>query len=114
MKIYCKHHFDAAHKLKLDYESQCRNLHGHRWEVEVWLEGDINKNGIVLDFKEIKKIINELDHSVVNDIVKQPTAENICEFILNRLVNKRPNIKKGRVRIWETPNSYAEDGYRWR
>ena len=41
----------AAHKLKLDYESKCTNLHGHNWIVDVYLRSEtLDNNGMVMDW----------------------------------------------------------------
>lgn len=53
--------FDAGHRIP-DHRSQCRNLHGHRYVLEVTLTGDIvqapgeSDNGMVMDFSDIKSI----------------------------------------------------------
>lgn len=53
--------FDAGHRIP-DHRSQCRNLHGHRYVLEVTLTGDIvqapgqSDNGMLMDFSEIKSI----------------------------------------------------------
>ncbi|ARP76283.1 MULTISPECIES: 6-carboxytetrahydropterin synthase QueD [Bordetella] len=53
--------FDAGHRIP-DHNSQCRNLHGHRYVLEVTLSGDIvqapgaSDNGMLMDFSEIKRI----------------------------------------------------------
>ncbi|WP_019939616.1 6-carboxytetrahydropterin synthase QueD [Bordetella sp. FB-8] len=53
--------FDAGHRIP-DHRSQCRNLHGHRYVLEITLAGDIvnapgaSDNGMVMDFTEIKAI----------------------------------------------------------
>jgi len=53
--------FDAGHRIP-DHRSQCRNLHGHRYVLEVTLAGDVvqapgeSDNGMVMDFSEIKAI----------------------------------------------------------
>ncbi|CAP42943.1 6-carboxytetrahydropterin synthase QueD [Bordetella petrii] len=53
--------FDAGHRIP-DHRSQCRNLHGHRYVLEVTLEGDVadapgaSHNGMLMDFSEIKAI----------------------------------------------------------
>ncbi len=78
----------AAHKLNLDYESKCSNLHGHNWVVTVYLRSEtLNQNGMIMDFSEIKrKISDKLDHKVINDVVDfNPTAENMARFILDEL-----------------------------
>ena len=78
----------AAHRLILDYESKCTNLHGHNWIIVVFLRSEtLNKNGMIMDFTEIKrKIQDKFDHKVINDEVDfNPTAENIAKYICDVL-----------------------------
>lgn len=78
----------GSHKLNLDYESKCQNLHGHNWIVTVYLKGDVlNHNGMLMDFTHIKKQIHDvLDHQHINDIVEvNPTAENMSKWICDKL-----------------------------
>ncbi|MCK5287125.1 MAG: 6-carboxytetrahydropterin synthase, partial [Thermodesulfovibrionia bacterium] len=63
--------FSAAHQLR-GYKGKCENLHGHNWRVQVVVsEERVNEIGLVLDFHEFKRIVNEvlltLDHSVLNE-----------------------------------------------
>jgi queuosine biosynthesis protein QueD len=51
----------AAHFVQTT-KSQCNNLHGHNWRVEVEINGIIKEDGMVIDFIDIKRIINQLDH----------------------------------------------------
>lgn len=123
--------FDAAHYLP-NYEGKCRNLHGHTFklEVEVSAEGLIeggSQTGMVIDFGVIERLVKdfvmvELDHKLLNDIIPNPTAENICQWIWKELAyllggekpKKRPewttwNTRKlERIRLYETPGSFAE------
>jgi 6-pyruvoyltetrahydropterin/6-carboxytetrahydropterin synthase len=56
--------FDAGHRIP-DHRSQCKNMHGHRYVLEVTLEGDVVNapgepdNGMLMDFTEIKAIAKE-------------------------------------------------------
>ena len=78
----------AAHRLILDYESKCTNLHGHNWIIDVFLRSEtLNKNGMIMDFTEIKrKIQDKFDHKVINDEGDfNPTAENIAKYICDVL-----------------------------
>jgi len=106
VKIYLKYHFDAAHKLNLPYESKCTNLHGHRWIVELWLSNGLDQDGMIMDFTKLKSIIDELDHKDITSLISQPTAENIAIWIRERIAEETPADIT--VRVWETPESYAE------
>ena len=78
----------AAHRLSLEYDSKCSNLHGHNWIVTVYLRSEtLNQNGMIMDFTEIKRRIQDkLDHKVINDVVDfNPTAENMAKFICDEL-----------------------------
>jgi 6-pyruvoyltetrahydropterin/6-carboxytetrahydropterin synthase len=62
MRITRRFEFDAGHRIP-DHASQCRNLHGHRYALEVTLSGEIiaaagaAENGMVMDFAEMKRIV---------------------------------------------------------
>ena len=78
----------AAHRLSLSYESKCSQLHGHNWIIIVECKSAVlNKDGIVVDFTEIKrKIMDLFDHKVINDILPMnPTAENIARWIVDNV-----------------------------
>jgi len=106
-------HFDAAHKL-VGYEGKCSRLHGHTWKVEVFVTGErLNEIGFLIDYKVIKEKLNEiiekLDHSFLNDFkgIGNPTCENIARYIFERL-KALQDVKLEKVRVWESPKSYAE------
>ena len=48
-----------------DKESPCRRLHGHNFRVVVTINGEIKDDGMVVDFRHVKEIINQLDHRTV-------------------------------------------------
>lgn len=102
-------HFSSSHKLT-KYQGKCENLHGHNYKLIVTIEGDIQDNGIVMDFKEIKEIVNEkiiekLDHTHLNDTIENPSAENICLWIWGKIKNDLP-LKK--IRLYETDDYYCD------
>jgi len=97
--------FDAAHALThLNYQSKCKNLHGHTWVVKVYLKSEeLNENDMVMDFNQIKDIVRALDHSNLNSALTfPPTAENIAKWLCERI---GPLCYK--VELWETPSGMA-------
>ena len=121
-------HFNAAHRLHnpalSDAENQrlfgrCNNpnFHGHNYELDVSVEGDIDpKTGYVADMGEIKRIVEEqvvsrLDHRNLNLDVPElrntiPSTENVTVMIWRLLDGKVPGRLK-RIVLWETPRNYV-------
>jgi len=64
MQITTRLEFDAGHRIP-NHKSQCRNLHGHRYAIEITLSGDLvsqknaSENGMVMDFSDVKRIAKE-------------------------------------------------------
>ena len=80
----------GAHRLNLNYESKCANLHGHNWIVTVWCKSQtLDANGMVMDFTNIKRQVQDkLDHKFLNDVVPfNPTAENIAKWVCEQIPN---------------------------
>jgi len=61
LTITRKLEFDAGHRIP-DHNSQCRNLHGHRYTLLITLVGTViekeghSDNGMVMDFSDIKAL----------------------------------------------------------
>ena len=83
----------GSHYLRLPYESKCSSIHGHNWIIELEFKGmELNKSGMLIDFSDVKKIINEkFDHKNLNDIPSftkiNPTAENIAKYLFDYFPN---------------------------
>lgn len=142
MKIRITKHFDfeAAHALP-GYDGKCKNIHGHSYQLFVTIIGtpidDKNhpKNGMVLDFGDLKKIVNTeiinvYDHSIVlnknsehldlaNKIADyshrmvlveyQPTSEMMLVDFAQIIQAKLPDfVQLHSLKLYETNNSYAE------
>ena len=114
MLVSKKFSFDAAHFLP-NYEGKCKNLHGHHWVVEVACSGKVNpKTGMVVDFLYLKTFLGQIggkfDHKLINDLISNPTAENICRYIFDEfnLWCVARGLKVEYIRVFETENSMAE------
>jgi 6-pyruvoyltetrahydropterin/6-carboxytetrahydropterin synthase len=133
MKIAKEFSWEMGHRLP-EHFGKCKNIHGHSYKMIVELEGDVDQNGMVLDYFDLKKIINpiveELDHAFLvykedYEVIEflnrinskkivacfQSTVENICSYFLDKIKesNLPANIKSVKVRICETPDDYAEE-----
>jgi len=79
----------GSHHLCLNYQSKCKNLHGHNWIVTVFCKAEkLNEYGMVADFTHIKRDIHDrLDHQNLNEVlpVDNPTAENIAKWICDQI-----------------------------
>ena len=108
--------FDAAHNL-VHYHGKCEKLHGHTYRLRVVLEGTPDSEGMIIDFIELKqivkdKVISRLDHAYINDIIPQPSAENIAVWIWREIEDsvRRENCKLYEVHVWETETSCVTVG----
>ncbi len=88
------------------HEGKCRELHGHSYEVVISVERPVDESsGMVIDFSDLKRIvrrevIDKLDHRCVNDLIDNPTAENMADWIWRRLMGELPGLVE--VEIGET------------
>lgn len=100
----------GSHKLTLDYESKCSNIHGHNWIVTVYVQAEkLDQNGMVIDFTHLKeKIHGKLDHQHLNLIVDcNPTAENLALWIAQEVDLIRAGAKCYRVTVQESEGNVA-------
>jgi len=64
LTITRKLEFDAGHRIP-DHNSQCRNLHGHRYTLEITLTGQVvdhdgqADNGMIMDFSDVKALAKD-------------------------------------------------------
>ena len=126
-----------AHAL-FGYDGLCKNIHGHSYRLWVTIIGKVLeeenhvKNGMVLDFSLLKKIVkpeivDKYDHSLVLNansphanidfsafekvflLPYQPTSENLVYDFVQVIKEKLPNnVDLHKVILSETANSYAE------
>ncbi len=103
--------FDAAHNL-VNYHGKCEKLHGHTYRLRIVLEGVPDDEGMIMDFVEVSQIVKEnviskLDHAYLNDLITQPSAENIAIWIWQRIEKnlRRENCSLSEIHVWETVTS---------
>ena len=100
---------------------KCNNPHGHghNYTLEVTVAGEPDPvTGMVLDLKDLKdllerEVMQRMDHRFLNYEVSElkdqiPTCENIARVIWNLLEPKIATGRLHRVRLYETPDLYAE------
>lgn len=129
-----KKSFDAAHFLA-GYEGKCKNIHGHRWNVEIEIKSETlaqegQLRGMCVDFSTLKAELEEeteyFDHSLIVEkgvlkdktlealneeefnikIVEfRPTAENFAKYFYDRF--KAKGYMVDRATVYETPSNCA-------
>jgi 6-pyruvoyltetrahydropterin/6-carboxytetrahydropterin synthase len=108
MRLDVEFYFAAAHRLPR-YEGPCFRMHGHNYKFFVALEGDVDpRTGMTADFGEVKRIVHEhvlsrVDHRTLNDLLENPTAENIARWIWEVLEPHLAGLVE--VRLYEIPDS---------
>jgi 6-pyruvoyltetrahydropterin/6-carboxytetrahydropterin synthase len=89
-------------------------MHGHSYRLEVAVHGPLQTQGpargMVQDFDRIERIVAErvlgaLDHRHLNELVENPTVENIVLWTWERLENDLPRLDE--LVLWETATSCA-------
>ena len=132
--------FETAHVL-YNYDGKCKNMHGHSYKLFVTVKGvpindvEHSKNGMVVDFGDIKKIVKEeivdvWDHAVLLNALTphkelgegleqqghkviycnyQPTCENMLYDIADKIKKNLPShVQLAYLKLHETENYYGE------
>lgn len=107
MRISVDFEFSAAHHLPaMPKDHQCRRPHGHNYRVRVTLLGVTERaTGLVMDFATVEALIAahvmaRVDHRNLNDLLSNPTAENIAAWVFAELQRHLLLIEE--VTVWET------------
>lgn len=127
--------FDAAHRVKR-HESKCKNLHGHRYVVEITAQApELDELGRVVDFgvlkqklgawlddnwdhttvlwnedKELGKAIAGVTNQKIYYLPDNPTAENMAKYLLENICPTLfvEPLTISKILIRETPNCWVE------
>lgn len=119
--------FSAAHRVYnpnfTDAENEacfgrCNNPngHGHNYELEVTIKGEVNpETGYLMDLKELKSIINreiidKVDHKFLNHDVDFlqgiiPSSENLCIAFWNILKKAITQADLHEIKLYESKTS---------
>jgi len=125
--------FDAGHRL-LKYKGKCEVPHGHTFKTEIMIRSDVlDQLGFVVDFVELRNkigkwvdenwdhafLINSQDQELLHafDLLSEkkifvfndsnPTAEVLAKYLFDYIQKLYGNLV-AKVRVWESPNQYAE------
>jgi 6-pyruvoyltetrahydropterin/6-carboxytetrahydropterin synthase len=129
LTVYRKAHFNAAHRLfkkewsdekNLEVFGKCSNplYHGHNYELEVGVTGELDpETGFLIDLKILKDLIQSeietpFDHKNLNMEVPEfkelnPTVENIAIVIYNKLRKKLDTRFEISITLYETPRNFV-------
>ena len=108
MRLDVEFTFAAAHRLPR-YEGPCFRLHGHNYRMQVAVEGEVDPGtGMIADFGVLRQVVQEhvlsrVDHRNLNDILDNPTAENITRWVWEVLAPRLPGLRE--IRLHEIPDS---------
>ena len=121
-------YFNAAHQYGHEEWSHEKNwevfgpdskVHGHNYTLEVMVSGNVNpETGFIVDLGHLKKIVKTyvldiLDHSQFEKEVdwfkeRQPSSENLVQFIWQQIEPRLEGAKLHRIRLRETPTIFTD------
>ena len=97
--------FDAGHRIP-DHKSQCRNLHGHRYTIEITLVGEVieeegsSDNGMLMDFSDVKSLAHQYlvdvwDHAFIVYEKDKPVRDFLAGIPDHKtvVINKIPTVE---------------------
>lgn len=107
--IFCDFELACAHVLpNVPADHKCGRMHGHNYRVRVHVAGDVDPVlGWVVDYDVVDRVWNaavrdRLCHRTLNDIMPNPTAELLAEWIAAEM---QAGITRGavtKVEVMET------------
>ncbi|MDP6340006.1 MAG: 6-carboxytetrahydropterin synthase [Candidatus Marinimicrobia bacterium] len=121
-------YFNAAHQYGHDDWSDEKNwdvfgldskVHGHNYTLEVMVTGEISSDtGFIVDLEHLKEVVNihvidVLDHCQLEKEVdwfkdKQPSSENLVQFIWEQIAPRLAGARLHRIRLRETPTIFTD------
>ena len=123
LTITRKLEFDAGHRIPY-HKSQCRNLHGHRYTLEITLVGNVieqegsSDNGMIMDFSDIKALakqhlVDVWDHAF---LVYEKDAQ-VRDFLASMpdhktvVIDRIPTVENLARTAWDILRAAYKDRY---
>ena len=107
IQINMERTFEAAQYIP-NHKGHCRLMHGHSYRVQVNARGLMDpKVGMLVDFGDIKNLIDRFDHTSLNDVFKMPSAENIAFYFAAKIFRMNKNLLEVNVTVYETEHCCA-------
>ncbi len=109
MQISKLFEWDMGHRIP-NHKSKCRYPHGHRYKVEIFLEGDIlnhvgaSDEGMVLDYNDIKKILIE----EIDDVCDHVFMFSDQDKIMTKFYEQNPTLRHLKVSFIPTAENIAK------
>ena len=137
MKVVRRFRWSMAHRLTHGYQGRCASLHGHEYEVEITVSGEVDAMGLAVDFADIKRVCQgwikeHLDHTTIvssedpsllaflkaesqryYEVDFNTTAENLAGHLRQVLQQELDRsleraLHVAHIRLLETPSSWVE------
>lgn len=126
-----RYDIEAAHRLTagVPEKHKCRRLHGHRYEVTIWISGEPDDNGMLVEYDDLDRVVipvlKHVDHHDLNTLSERcsspqaalvsqnPTVERLVDWLAFRLalvasIVQERRMHLDRVCIAEDRDSAAE------
>ncbi len=111
-----RYEFEASHKLPW-HQGKCGRDHGHSYILDLTIAGEVKPDngdpdaGMVMDFYDVGKVVKPLiedkfDHHNINELMQNPTAERMVEWLARELKPQIPGLCK--IRLFETRTGWVE------
>lgn len=103
--------FDSSHFLALPYESKCLRIHGHTYNVDIEIWGELNENGMIFDFNHLSNLVKLLDHRIL--VSENWVVGRNGETIIIEQNGKRLELPENEAVVLDKPNVTAEYIAEW-
>ncbi|WP_297469635.1 6-carboxytetrahydropterin synthase [Thermococcus sp.] len=103
--------FDSSHFLALPYESKCLRIHGHTYNVDVEIWGELNENGMIFDFNHLSNLVKLLDHRIL--VSEKWVVQRSGGRVTVEKNGKRIELPEDEIVILDKPNVTAEYIAEW-